>query len=372
LTLNITELLNEITSRGASDLHLSVGLPPVMRLHGELQPLDYPPLKTADTSRLAGELLNEAQLEHLNHHGEVDLAYAPAGLGRFRVNVYRQRGSTSIALRVLNTSIPNLSDLGMPPVLSQLARWRKGLIIVTGPTGSGKSTTLAAMINQINQERSCHILTLEDPIEYMHQHGKSLVNQREVGQDSEDFAKGLRAALRQDPDVILVGEMRDLETIATAITAAETGHLVLATLHTMDAPQTIDRIIDVFPPHQQQQIRVQLANNLAGVVAQQLLRKKDGKGRVAAVEVLVSVPAVRNLIREGKIHQIYSSMQTGGRMGMQTMDASLKQLFQKGLIDAETALEHAVDAENMEKTLGNASRGAPDPGPSGKPPHRSR
>ena len=287
--------------------------------------------------------------------GEVDLSYSRRSLGRFRVNIYRQRGSVAIALRILNSKIPSFASLNLPSVIKDFTLYQKGLLLVTGPTGSGKSTTLASFIDMINEQRSCHILTLEDPIEYLHQHKNSMVNQREIGQDSTSFAAALRAALRQDPDVILVGEMRDLETISIAITAAETGHLVLATLHTVDAVQTIDRVIDVFPPHQQQQVRIQLANTLIGVIAQRLLKRKDGSGRVPAVEILVSNPAVRNLIREGKIHQIYSVIQTGRRQGMQLMDSHLEELYRQGIIDRQTALENATDPETLAKNIGRKS-----------------
>lgn len=347
----IDSLLREAVERGASDLHLTVGLPPVLRLHGDLAPLDLPLLLPTDCAAIASQVLNEPQKQTFEAKGEIDLAYSLPGVGRFRVNVYRQRSSTAIALRVLNENIPTLDTLGLPAVVGQIARQHKGLILVTGPTGSGKSTTLAAMVGQINRERSCHILTLEDPIEYLHCHERGMINQREIGQDSTNFASALRAALREDPDVILVGEMRDLETISIAITAAETGHLVLATLHTMDAPQTIDRVIDVFPPHQQQQIRVQLANTLVGVISQRLLRRQDDTGRAVAVETLITTPAVRNLIREGKIHQIYSVIQTGARFGMQLMDTHLKTLYEKGIINHDTAIDHAVDPETLAKSI---------------------
>lgn len=360
--MRINQLLQEAVEKGASDLHISAGLPPVLRLHGELVPMEGPPLQAHETAALAGQILtDELHRQAFHSKGEVDFAYSYPEVGRFRVNVYRQRGNTGLAMRVLQSKVPELGQLGMPEVVAQLARRQKGLILVTGPTGSGKSTTLAAMIRQINRERSCHILTLEDPIEYLHLHERSMINQREIGQDSAGFSAALRAALRQDPDVILVGEMRDLETIAIAITAAETGHLVLATLHTMDAPQTIDRVIDVFPPHQQQQIRVQLANTLIGVIAQRLLRRRGGVGRVAAVEVLVTNPAVRNLIREGKIYQVYSVMQTGARYGMQLMDEALRRLCESGAIDPETALENAADQESITKALGGSASGPAGP-----------
>ncbi len=355
MELDIDILLKEAGVRLASDLHLTVGLPATVRFNGELVPLDTPILEPPDISRLAAQLLSENNQRKLEEKGEVDFAYSIAGAGRFRINVYRQRGSTGLAARVLNTNIPTVDELGLPGIVSGLTRTLKGLILVTGPTGSGKSTTLAAMIGLINRERKCHILTLEDPVEYLHQHDQSMINQREIGTDSTGFAEALRAALRQDPDVILVGEMRDLETISTAITAAETGHLVMSTLHTVDTPQTIDRIIDVFPPHQQQQIRVQLANTLVGIVAQRLIERRDGQGRVPAVEVLVANPAIRNLIREGKTYQIYSMIQTGSRQGMQLMDESLRQLYEQKLVDYDTAICNAVDPDNLSKLLGKIS-----------------
>lgn len=350
--VNLLVLLQQTVELKASDLHLTVGAPPVVRVNGILTSLGYPPLKAEETERLAEELLQGDKLAQFKERGEVDLSYSYPRVGRFRVNVYKQRGTVGIALRVITAEIPTLASLGLPEVIAHLVRRPKGLLLVTGPTGSGKSTTLAAMIDLINEERACHILTLEDPIEYLHRHKKSIVNQREIGMDSSSFAVALRAALRQDPDVILVGEMRDLETISIAVTAAETGHLVLATLHTVDAPQTVDRIIDVFPPGQQGQIRIQLANTLVGVISQRLLPRRDGRGRVAAVEILVSTAAVRNLIREGKVHQLYSVMQTGARHGMQTMDFHLRKLYEKGLIRAEDALEHAFDQEAMARFLG--------------------
>ncbi len=357
MTWQIDPLLQEAVKRNASDLHLSVSLPPVLRLHGELIPLDAPPLEPQDTAALAKQIMDEKQKAIFEEKGEIDLSYSCAGLARFRVNIYSQRGSTAIAMRVINTEIPTLKSLGLPDVIKTFTRYRKGLLLVTGPTGSGKSTTQASIIDLINQERSCHIITLEDPIEYLHGNKNSMINQREIGQDSGNFVVALRAALRQDPDVVLVGEMRDLETISIAITAAETGHLVMATLHTVDSVQTIDRVIDVFPPYQQQQIRVQLANTLIGVIAQRLLRRRDGQGRAPAVEILITNPAVRNMIREGKIHQIYSAIQTGGRQGMQLMDSHLEELYRRGVIDRQTALENATDPEEMAKLLQRGQAG---------------
>ncbi|MCD5401101.1 type IV pilus twitching motility protein PilT [candidate division NPL-UPA2 bacterium] len=348
--MNIDKLLHETVERKASDLHLTVMRPPTVRVNGELLPLDYPKLGSENTAAFAQEIMTEEQWADFQERGETDFSYSIRGLSRFRVNVFRQRGTVGLVMRTINTEIPSLDKLGLPEVVHSFAEKKRGLILVTGPTGSGKSTTLASIVDLINKNRTEHILTLEDPIEFMHRHNKSIVNQREIGTDSTSFALALRSALRQDPDVILVGEMRDLETISIAITAAETGHLVMATLHTVDAPQTIDRIIDVFPSHQQQQVRVQLANTLVGILSQQLLQKTGG-GRVAAVEVLVANPAVRNLIREGKIHQILSTMQTGGKLGMVTMDASLKKLYDAGQISREDTLTYSIDQVQMEKLL---------------------
>lgn len=341
--LDLESILSEALDRGASDIHFTVGLSPLFRLDGELIPLDLGVLKPSDTEKIAREFLDKERFQELCQRGEKDFAYSLPGKGRFRVNVFLQRGSFGIAMRLINEQVRSLNELNLPSVLVNLTRKPHGLVLVTGPTGSGKSTTLAAMIDQINSERNCHILTLEDPIEYMHHHKKSMVNQREIGEDSQSFTSALRAALRQDPDVILVGEMRDLETLATAITAAETGHLVLATLHTRSASQTVNRVIDVFPPHQQGQVRVQFAEALQGIVAQQLLRRQDKPGRIAAVEVLIATTAVRNLIREGKTHLIPSAIQTGSKFGMQTLDKALMALFRKGIINKEEVLNRAED-----------------------------
>ncbi len=351
MALQINTLLQTAVERKASDLHLSVGLAPIIRLYGELLPLDAPKLGPPDTADLAKQIMNEKQRAAFEEKGELDMAYSCPGLARFRVNVYRQRGSIAIAMRVVNTEIPSTEELRLPEVVKKFSRFRRGLLLVTGPTGSGKSTTQASIIDLINQERNCHIITLEDPIEYLHRNKNSMINQREIGQDSKDFATGLRSALRQDPDVILVGEMRDLETISIAITAAETGHLVIATLHTMDTVQTIDRVIDVFPPHYKQQVRIQMSNILVGVLAQRLLRLREGQGQIPAVEILLANPAVCNIIREGKIHQLYSAIQTGGRQGMQLMDSHLEELCRRGLVDRQTALESATDPEELVKVL---------------------
>lgn len=333
--LTINNLLEMATKSNASDLHLTAGVPPVMRIYGKLVFSEMDILTPKSTQALADEILNEKQKAVLEQEGQIDLSLSLAQTGRFRVNVFKQRGSIGLAIRLIPYEIPSLAKLHLPPIIRTLAEKESGFILVTGPAGSGKSTTLAAMIDIINTERSCHIITLEDPIEFLHKHKKSIVNQREIETDSQSFSAALRAALRQDPDVILVGEMRDLETISTAITAAETGHLVLSTLHTNGAPQTVDRIIDVFPPHQQQQVRIQLANTLLGVISQRLVTRMDRQGLVPAVEVMISTPAIKNLIREGKTHQIYSSIQTGSKYGMQTMESSVHELYDRGLISPE-------------------------------------
>jgi twitching motility protein PilT len=326
-------LLRQTIEQGASDLHISVGIPPYARIDGRLVPLQYPALTVEDCSSLAKEILDDKGWQAFSQTGEYDLSYSVPGLARFRVNVFLQRGTVAMALRSIAFGIPNMDSLGLPVIAEEISRAQRGLVLVTGPTGSGKSTTLAAMINQINQTMERHIITLEDPIEYLHPHRKSIVVQREIGLDTATFATGLRAVLREDPDVILVGEMRDLETISTAITAAETGHLVFATLHTPDAAQTIDRIIDAMPTNQQTQIRFQLANVLVAIFAQKLLPLKNGKGRVAAVEVLVNNPAIANLIRTEKIHQIKNIIQTSGRYGMQTMEQAIHRLIQEDKVD---------------------------------------
>jgi len=363
----VPELLELVLTQGASDLHLTVGSKPVFRLHGDLTALDQYPVLTAQGLRaMIYAILPQRRREQLEQDLELDMSYSLPGRARFRVNVYFQRDSIGAAFRLIPYEIKTVDSLGLPPIVTELARYPRGFICVTGPTGSGKSTTLAALVDIVNTERRAHIMTVEDPIEFLHKHKNSIVNQREVGTDTHGFAPALKHVLRQDPDVILVGEMRDLETIQTAITAAETGHLVFATLHTQDAPQTIDRIIDVFPPHQQQQVRVQLSTTLQGVVTQQLLQTADGRGRAVASEVLIATSAVRNLIREGKVHQIYSVMQAGGRLGMHTMDASLAGLVRAGRITQQLALERAHDPEELQRLLGplssNGSVGSPNGG----------
>jgi len=349
--MKLIELLDITTREGASDLHLTVGIPPVIRLNGELIKIDTNKLCIKDTEQYTREILCNTDFENYIKKGEIDTSYSISGIGRFRVNIFKQRGSDSLAIRSVALIIPSLADLGFSPVIKELTEKQRGLILVTGPTGSGKSTTLAAMINEINSTRAAHIITLEDPVEYLHKHDKSIINQREIGKDSLNYQNALKAVLREDPDVILVGEMRDLETISIAITAAETGHLVFSTLHTIGAAKTIDRIIDVFPPHAQQQIKVQLAAVLQGIVSQQLLPKAFDKGRVAALEIMIATPAIQNLIREGKSHQIESSVQTGGKFGMKTMDMALSELVKKGLITDEVSLTYAVDREILEKMI---------------------
>src|SRR5438552_5955038 len=360
LNVSVQDFLNRLLELDGSDLHLTAGAPPTVRVHGDLMRLEeYPPLDPETLRQVIYAILPQRHRERFEQELELDTSYSLPGKARFRVNVYLQRDAIGAALRLIPYEIRSLEQLGMPANMAELARLPRGLVLVTGPTGSGKSTTLAAMIDIVNQERPVHIMTVEDPIEYLHQHKTSLVNQREVGADTKSFSEALKHVLRQDPDVILVGEMRDLETISTAVTAAETGHLVFATLHTQDAPQTIDRIIDVFPPYQQQQIRVQLSTTLQGVVTQQLLQTADGRGRVAAAEVLVATPAVRHLIREGKVHQIYSVMQAGGRFGMQTMDASLARLVRAGKITQQLAVERAHDAEELNRLMRSADGTVP-------------
>ena len=337
--LSLPSLLQEAVEKKCSDIHLTVESPPVLRIDGSLVPLEYPNLSPTDMEEMVRSVMTDEQYKRFSEHGELDFSYSLPGVGRYRMNAFRQRGSAGMVIRLIPFNIPAPETLGLPPVSIEFARLQKGLVLVTGPTGSGKSTTLASLIDYINRNRACHIVTIEDPIEYLHKHQKSLVNQREVGNDTYSFANALRAVLRQDPDVILVGEMRDLETISTAISAAETGHLVFSTLHTNDATQSVDRIIDVFPPHQQQQIRVQLAAVLQGIMSQQLLPRASGRGRVAAIEVLLATPALRNLIREGKTHQIPTVLQTGGKQGMQTMDKAIQDLLRQGLITPEVAQE---------------------------------
>ena len=344
------ELITRAVSRRASDLHLTAALPPMIRVDGALLPMGADRLTPEEIDSVVRGVMTPAQLSALETHGDVDFAYSIPGTGRFRLNVFRQRGTLALAARVLNPTVPTPEELGLPQALVDVCAKRRGLVLVTGPTGSGKSTTLAALIHTVNQTRSCHVITMEDPIEYLHRHQCSIVNQRELGSDFQSYASALRAALREDPDVLLVGEMRDLETISTAITAAETGHLVFSTLHTVGAANTIDRIIDVFPPYQQQQVRTQLADVLECVASQQLL-PKNGGGRVAAIELMLSNNAIRAYIREGKTFQIASVLQTNRRAGMLTMDDALLSLCLRGDITEETALAAAQDPSHLRQSL---------------------
>ena len=352
MNFDFADILLKVVEHKASDLHITSGAPPTLRVRGSLVPLEgLPNLTPTDTREIVYAILSSSQRQALETHWQLDFAYSVPGVGRFRVNTFFQRGTLGAAFRLIPSDTVPIEKLGMPPVIREFAKKPRGIVLVTGPTGSGKSTTLASLINEINETRDEHILTIEDPIEFLHKHKRCIVNQREIGQDAPSFAVGLKAALRQDPDVILVGEMRDMETIGTALTAAETGHLVFATLHTQDAPQTIDRIIDVFPPSQQGQIRAQLAIGLQGVVTQTLLPTADGLGRCVAAEVLVPTPGVRNLIREGKTHQIYSLIQTGGAHGMQTMDASLAGLVRENHITMAVAETRATEPSEMRKLV---------------------
>jgi twitching motility protein PilT len=352
MEFDFAEVLLQVMERDASDLHLTAGSAPMLRLHGKLHAMDYPKMTPQLTREVIYSILSNDQRQRLETDWQIDLAYSIPGKARFRVNAYMQRASLSAAFRLIPQTMPNLRELGLPSVLEDFTKKPRGFVLVTGPTGSGKSTTLAAMLDLINETRHEHILTIEDPIEFLHRHKRCIVNQRELGADSKSFALGLKAALRQDPDVILVGEMRDLETISTALTAAETGHLVFATLHTQDTAQTVDRIVDVFPPEQQQQVRVQLSVSLQGIVTQQLLPKATGNGRICATEVLVPTPAVRNLIREGKTHQIYSALQTGGQFGMQTMDTSLAHLVREQAISRDLAEARSSTPEELRRLMG--------------------
>jgi twitching motility protein PilT len=351
MNFDFADILLEVIETGASDLHLTAGSPPMVRVRGKLNALDYPPLSPQDTREIVYSILNNEQRKRLETDWQIDLSYAVPNKSRFRVNAFHQRASIGAVMRTIPSDIPRLEELGLPPVLFDFTRKPRGFVLVTGPTGSGKSTSLAAMLDRINEERHEHILTIEDPIEFLHRHKNCIVNQRELGTDATSFADGLKSALRQDPDVILVGEMRDLETMATALTAAETGHLVFATLHTQDTAQTVDRIVDAFPPSQQHQVRVQLSVSLQGIVTQQLLPTADGRARVAACEVLVPTPGVRNLIREGKTHQIYSALQTGGSHGMQTMDAALVDLVRRGAITMELAERRSSTPDELRRLM---------------------
>jgi len=351
--LDITDLLKMAVERDASDLHIVVGRPPVLRVDGLLFNVEEAqPLSAADTHRFVYSILTDLQKQKFEENKELDFSLSISNVARYRVNVHFQRGSVASAFRTIPSIIRNFEELHLPKtVCEKMARRPTGLILITGPTGSGKSTTLAAMVDLINRERECHIITIEDPIEYLHSHKKALIEQREVNEDTYSFANALKYVLRQDPDVIMVGEMRDLETISAAITAAETGHLVFSTLHTVDVCQTIDRIIDVFPPHQQEQIRIQMAGVSEGVFCQKLLPSAYGRGRELGVEVMIATEAIRNLIREGKTHQIYAMIEAGGQWGMQTMDRALLNLYKKGRITKELALLNAKNQEEMRRHM---------------------
>ena len=353
MELMIEDLMEQVVESGGSDLHLSAGLPPYIRISGKLTPTEHEPMTAEQCQRLIFQMLNNTQRKTLEQNWELDCSYGVKGLARFRVNVYKDRGTYAACLRALSSKIPDMDTLGMPEIVREMSEQPRGLILVTGPTGSGKSTTLASMINNINLTRPEHILTVEDPIEFVYEPIQSLIHQRQVGEDTKSFANALRAALREDPDVILVGEMRDLETIQLAITAAETGHLVFGTLHTSSAAQTIDRMIDVFPPSQQMQVRVQLSNSLVAVFSQTLVPRKDPKpgefGRIMAQEIMVITPAISNLIREGKTSQIYSAIQTGGKLGMQTLEKVLADMYKAGKITFEAAVSKTSKADEFQR-----------------------
>lgn len=362
--VHVDELLRSMVQKGSSDLHLCVGVPPIVRVDGALMPLPFSSLTAAESQRIIYDILTDEQIRRFEEDLELDCSYSVKDLSRFRLNVYRDKGACAAAFRTIPVKIPTMKDLQLPKVLETLTRRPRGLILVTGPTGSGKSTSLASMIGQINSERSLHIITIEDPIEYLHTHRYSIINQREVGMDTRAFNNALRASLREDPDVILVGEMRDLETMQIAITCAETGHLVFATLHTNSAAQTVDRMVDVFPPGQQEQIRFQLSNNLEAVICQQLLPRAGMPGRVCAMEIMIATPAIRNLIREAKSHQIPSAIQTGAKWGMQTMDQHLRDLYLQGTITYDDAITRAMAPEELKKMIENPQAAQPGAGQS--------
>jgi twitching motility protein PilT len=355
----LQDFLTLVADRGGTDLHVTADSPPMMRIHGALRPLPFPPLSANDTKTLCYSVLTETQKHRFEEEQELDFSFGIRGLSRFRGNLFLQRGAIGGAFRTIPYSARPLAELGLPPVVGELTKLPRGLVLVTGPTGSGKSTTLAAMIDRINNERHEHIMTVEDPIEFVHQHKNCVVNQREVYADTHSFAESLRHVLRQDPDVVLIGEMRDLETVMASLTVAETGHLVLSTLHTNSAVQTINRIIDIFPEQQQPQVRAQVSLILQAVVSQQLIPRMDGRGRVLAVEVMIPNPAIRNLIRENKIHQLYSQLQVGqSKFGMQTMTQSLLDLYTRKLINYEEAMGHATEPDELRPMLGAPRRSA--------------
>ncbi|MBI5694457.1 MAG: type IV pilus twitching motility protein PilT [Nitrospirae bacterium] len=357
---NLHQLLQTMIDKGASDLHITTGSPPQLRIDGHLVPMNLPPLGAAETKQLCYSVLTDVQKHKFEESNELDLSFGLKGLSRFRANIFMQRGAVATAIRTIPFKILSFDDLNLPPIITELVNKPRGLILVTGPTGSGKSTTLASMIDKINSERHEHIITIEDPIEFLHQHKKAVVNQREVGADTKSFKEALKYVLRQDPDIVLIGEMRDLETIEAALTVSETGHLAFATLHTNSAAQTINRIVDVFPPHQQPQVRAQLSFVLEGIIAQQLIPKMSGSGRCLAMEILVPNPAIRNLIREDKIHQLYSTMQTGqSRFGMQTMNQALLELYQRRVISYDDAIGRSTLPEELITMLSRVGGDAP-------------
>jgi twitching motility protein PilT len=349
--LSIVELLKIAVEKRASDLHITVGRPPVVRIDGELVDMGYEPLDPEHAKNLIYSLLTHQQRDAFEDDSDLDFAYEHSQIGRFRINLYRQKGFEGAALRIIPAVIPSLEELGLPEILARLAMLPSGLVVITGPSGCGKSTTLASMIDIINTSRKCHIVTIEDPIEFLHQHKSSMITQREVTNDTRSFQTAMKHVLRHDPDVILIGEMRDLETMEMAITSAETGHLVLTTLHTLDAPQAVDRIVDLFSSHQQQQIRTQLGGALRVIIAQQLLPHASGKGLVPALEIMLATPGVRNLIRKGETHQLYSAMQTGGQTGMKAMNQSLRDMVGDGLITLDVAEAHSPDVEELRRML---------------------
>lgn len=359
--LHIDELLHIIVDKNASDLHICADSEPIIRLDGELKRLNYTKFTPQQTQRMLYEIISDDNIQKFETTLELDFSYSLPRRARFRVNIYRERGSVAAAFRLIASKIPTTRDLNLPPILDTLTERPRGLVLVTGPTGSGKSTSLAAMVNYINAGRAVHIITIEDPIEYLHTHKLSIINQRELGGDTKSFNNALRASLREDPDVLLVGEMRDTETIHLAITAAETGHLVFATLHTNTAAESIDRMIDVFPPGQQEQVRIQLSNNLVAIISQQLLPRAGAPGRVPANEIMIATPAIRNLIREAKTHQISSMIQTSGAIGMTTMDQCLRDLYNKGLITMDEAIARCVNVEELKKMIAT-QQGMPNPG----------
>jgi twitching motility protein PilT len=361
--VGLHQLLKTMIDKGASDLHITTGTPPQLRIDGELRPLNIPPLDATQTKQLCYSILTDAQKHHFEEDSELDLSFGVKGLSRFRANIFIQRGAVAAAFRTIPFKMLSFQELGLPQIVTELSKKPRGLILVTGPTGSGKSTTLASIINKINTDRHEHIITIEDPIEYLHPHKGCVVNQREIGADTKGFGKALKHILRQDPDIVLIGEMRDLETIEAALTVAETGHLVFATLHTNSCVQTMNRIIDVFPSGQQPQVRAQLSFVLEGVMSQQLIQKSGGKGRCLAIEVMVPNPAIRNLIREDKIHQIYSQMQVGqSKFGMQTMNQALYGLYVKKFISLNEALSRTSDEEELKNMIAKGGDvGAPHP-----------